>query len=143
MPSVTEIKAIRRHNLALLMATWGQAELAKATGLPPAYLYHMAKGTGKQARGVSDKNARLIESATGVERGWLDVDRRGAQPVSFAEEVQAAQLKRRHAWPFRTIARERFDALDDGDKLKVEGAALKALTAIERERSSSGKRKAS
>lgn len=142
MPSIREMRAIRRHNLSQLMGLYGQAELSKDSGIAEAYLYQMGKAEGKQARGINDDNARTIEAAAGVDRHWLDVDRRSEAPRSIEAELKAARIRRRHAWPFKTIERERYDALEDGDKLRVEGAALKALAAIEREREQSGKRKA-
>src|SRR5688572_3134817 len=76
MVSVRDAKEIRRHNLSLLMDSYGQAELARDTGIKPAYLFQMSKGTAKQARGINDTNARVIEAGAGLEEGWLDVDRR-------------------------------------------------------------------
>jgi hypothetical protein len=127
-----ELKTIRRHNLSLLCKSYGREELAKATGLSAAYLFQMSDGTGSQARGVSDRNAKIIEIGAGLADGWLDEDRRDLAANVIEVDVKAAKLKRSTAWPFRTIERERFEKLDEGDRLKVEGAMIKAITAIEK-----------
>lgn len=64
-------KRWRRQRLALLMDELGQTNLAKLTGIDGAYLFQMAKGTGKSARNVSDDNVEVIESRTGRD-GWFD-----------------------------------------------------------------------
>jgi hypothetical protein len=131
MVSVRDAKEIRRHNLSLLMDLYGQAELAKDTDVQPAYLFQMSKGVGKQARGISDKNARIIDSGASLPDGWLDIDRRNTLANVIEVDIKAAKLRRASAWPFRTIDRERFERLDEGDRLRVEGAMIKAIVAIE------------
>lgn len=113
------------------MESYGQTELQKATLLPAAYLYQMSHGTGKNARGVNDEKARLIEAALTLENGWMDVDRREKDPTIIEIDIKAAKIRRANAWPFKTVERARFEQLEDGDKLKVEGAMIKAMTAIE------------
>lgn len=69
---IEEMKAARRRRLALLVDEIGQAELARAAEMSPAYLFQMSKAEGKQARGVSDANARKLEVAARRPKGWLD-----------------------------------------------------------------------
>lgn len=126
-----DLKKIRRHNVSLLMDSYGQAELSKLTGLAEGFLYQMSKGTGKNARGVNDENARLIEAGTTLEDGWLDVDRRELGANVIEVDVKAAKLRRAAAWPFKTIERLRFERLDEADRLRVEAAMIKAIVAIE------------
>jgi hypothetical protein len=131
MVSVSNTRQIRRHNLSLLMDSYGQAELVRDTGIKPAFLFQMSKGVGKQARSVNDANARIIESGASLEEGWLDVDRRNTLPSMVEVDVRAAKLRRASAWPFRTIERERFERLDEADRLRVEAAMIKAIALIE------------
>jgi hypothetical protein len=133
-----ELRAIRRHNLSLLSRSFGREELAKATGLPAAYLYQMSDGEGKQARGISDAKARIIEAGASLDDGWMDIDRRELGNNVIEVDVKAAKIRRATAWPFKTIERERFEQLDEGDRLRVEGAMIKAITAIENAPSSRG-----
>jgi len=69
--ALTELKKVRRDRLRLLWDTFGGAELARMTGIDKSYLYQMAMGKGRNARGISDDNAALVESAAGKPEGWL------------------------------------------------------------------------
>ena len=131
MLSLKDIKAIRRHNLCLLLDSYGQAALHEATGIAEAYLYQMGKGKGTKSRGINDNNARLIEAGAGLTSGWMDVDRRQQDANVIELDVRTAKARRAMAWPFRTVERERFEKLDESDRLRVESAMIKALAAIE------------
>lgn len=136
--SLKETKAIRRYNMTLLMDSWGQTELQKMTGVPAAYLYQMSHGTGGNARGLSDDKARAIEAALTLEQGWMDVDRREKDPAIIAVDLKSAKIRRASSWPFKTVDRSRFEKLETGDQLKVEGAMVKAIVAIESAAKSGG-----
>ncbi len=87
MPAFTNQRRHRRERLALLLDEVGQTQLAERSGISPAYLYQMGKGNGSNARNVSDLNARKIEEAAGVPRGWLDSDTK--VPARVAEPAPA------------------------------------------------------
>lgn len=70
--TIQERKQRRRDRLAELLDSRGQAEIGRAAGIDPTYLWQIAKGSGKSARSLSDKNAEKIEDAVGLPRGWFD-----------------------------------------------------------------------
>lgn len=75
MPSPTDIQALkeaRRRKLAALMDASSKTALGKKLDMNPDYLWQMAKGTGKSARGVSDETARKIEAALEKPPHWLE-----------------------------------------------------------------------
>lgn len=79
-PGLDDLKSTRRTNLAALLDVHGQKAVADATGIDAAYLWQMAKGEGKNRRGVSDANARRIEEAMRLPAGALDQS--GSMPVN-------------------------------------------------------------
>jgi phage repressor protein C with HTH and peptisase S24 domain len=82
---IDETKARRRRRLTLLVDEIGQAELARAAEISPAYLFQMSKAEGKQGRGVSDANARKLEAAAKRPLGWLDSDGDGSDAADMQE----------------------------------------------------------
>lgn len=72
MFSIESQRQKRRDRLTQLIDVLGQTYVSEQTGISPAYLYQMSKGTGSQARNVSDANARKIEKGLGLTVGWMD-----------------------------------------------------------------------
>jgi hypothetical protein len=68
------IKEARRRKLASLLETASKFELGKTLDMNPDYLWQMAKGSGKSARGISDKTARAIEVKLGKPTHWMEWD---------------------------------------------------------------------
>lgn len=100
-PAISDLKAARRRRLASLMDEVGQAELARLAEMSPAYLFQMAKGEGKTARGVSDANARKLEAAGGKPAGWLD----GIQAVAGYDGAPDYSPTAQQDIPSQSVAR--------------------------------------
>lgn len=64
-------RAVRRARLNELLKTVPAAELERLTGLDAAYIYQMAKGEGRNKRGISDATAEKIERAMKMAPGSL------------------------------------------------------------------------
>lgn len=77
-------KKWRRRRLAELMDELGQTNLSRMTGIDGAYLFQMAKGTGKSARNVTDQRVETIEDRTG-RYGWFDF-RPNGDPLMLKEQ---------------------------------------------------------
>ena len=92
--SIQSTKQNRRDRLTELVERHTQSQVAFRTGLAPSFLYQMTKGQGTNARGCSDENARLIESAMGLPPGWLDrIELEGtASPTSNAVSIMRAAI---------------------------------------------------
>ena len=69
--SIEKVWERRRALLLEALEDRGQTGLQEATGLAAAYLWQMAKGTGKNKRNVSDKVAAAVENAMGWPAGHM------------------------------------------------------------------------
>lgn len=74
--ALTRITITRRRRLKSLLADLGPAEVERKTGLAASYLRSMTKDRDKdkQARGITDEKAALIEERCGKPEGWLSGD---------------------------------------------------------------------
>lgn len=132
MRSINKQKAIRRANVTLLLDQVGQKELAAKTGIEPAFLYQMGKGNGKQARNVSDAKVNQIESKLGLPTGWMDEDHTGEESKEeIKKTLKLMAHGGRNTWPFPNIEYERFENLNVGQKLQIEGMLLEKIEEFE------------
>ncbi len=117
--SIEQKKALRRANVARLLAEHGQTRLAELTGLAPALLYQFGNAKGKSKRNVNDQHARGIEMALGLAAGWMDIDHGAASGEEQAAERATAPAARTARWPFR-FAYERFARLSASQRERIE-----------------------
>lgn len=85
-PALDTIRAARRDNLTALLERLTPSELARKTGISEPYLWQMAKGTGRNMRGISDERAQQIERAAGLPEGALSWPR----PEPYEEPAENA-----------------------------------------------------
>jgi hypothetical protein len=119
-----DIADIRRKNLqACLVKVFdgNQSRLAEKIQRPPRSVNGMLHGK----KSFGERVARDIEQLLGLPRGALDA------PISDGDlRAKVTALPSRGNWPF-DVARERFDALSETGKLKVEGALLAVIRELE------------
>lgn len=70
--TISEIKRLRRHNLATIRSERGAAKLAALLEISVALLYQMSIAKGASARNINDAMARMIEQKCGLPERWLD-----------------------------------------------------------------------
>ena len=112
-----DIDEIRRSNIRKLEKEFGAAFLAKEAGMSSSQYYNLRDGakdskTGRP-RGMRKQTAWKLEDAAGVHRGYLDIPH---------ENDTSQHIKKiKHLWPFETIPIERFMALNEKQKARIEG----------------------
>ena len=93
----------RRDNLQLLLRAFSEKEIVKgssAKGLEGAFAAHIGVTAItlshiKRSRNISDKVAAQIESACGVEHGWMSVHHGELVPTSAQQQFESLARK---AW---------------------------------------------
>ncbi len=73
MDTIADIR--HRNLLVLIEEAGGQADLARATGISPAYISQLAGRAKTQSgsrRGIGDETARKLEEGMRKDPGWLD-----------------------------------------------------------------------
>lgn len=78
---------IRLENLkALIVEAGGIERLAAKYGCTPSYIKQMERGykdsKSGSPKGIGDQSARMLEQATGKERGWMDHDHQHDQMLA-------------------------------------------------------------
>lgn len=139
MGQLNRIRELRRHNLAKLRDEKGANQVAALTELPPALLYQMSLGRGKNARNVSDAHARLIETRCELKPGWLDTDH-DAPITPKNPEVSPPKVEEPKA-TFHTImltmraarVAEQWDLLHIDDQVEIENLILERVAKRKRE----------
>lgn len=126
-------KQNRRNRLAILLAERGQAEVGRLAGIDSAYLWQIAKGSGKSARTLSDTNAEKIETALSLGKGWFDVIDTGEpapppSPTTLAHHLVGLATPRSRRALERIIEAAKAGRLSEADLLLLESLAERFMT---------------
>lgn len=79
-----DIFQIRLRNLLPLLEKRGEpARLARAIGIDPNYLSRIKAGKKR----IGDITARKLESALGLDYGWMDLNHRDASPRIAGQSI--------------------------------------------------------
>lgn len=113
-----DLKELRRERLGRLAklrhVEGDPSGLGLLIGKKPNQVYNLLHGTAS----FGEKVARSIEENAGLPKLWLDTDEEAGDRLP--------------GWPFETISFDRWIALDEKDRVYVEGRLEEAIGSCER-----------